>query len=291
MTTPGNHPKPRAWRCAFFLTLLLVLAAAPAWAQAPAAPPPPLAVEIFAHRGHHVMAPENSLAALGAAVDLGLQGSEIDLRTTRDGRVVLMHDADLARTSDGRGPLSGRSLTELRRLRLKDANGRLTEERIPTLDEALDLVKAQPGFRLVLDLKQVDAAQVARQVRQKGMAGQVVFFIADPQDVALARAIHAAGPELILAVDLLGWWKIEGLARFAAHAIQAKALFASEWFFPRCGFAEAKEAGAEVMVYLWGDHDLPARLGRAAALGAAVVSSDRPDLIINLVRPRRGADK
>ncbi|MFZ5585408.1 MAG: glycerophosphodiester phosphodiesterase family protein [Thermodesulfobacteriota bacterium] len=288
MTTPGKHPKPRAWRRAFFLTLLLVLAAAPARAQAADAPPP-LAVEIFAHRGHHLVAPENSLAALRAAVELGLHGSEIDLRTTRDGQVVLMHDADLDRASDGRGPLASRSLAELRRLRLKDARGRLTGERIPTLEEALDLVQAQPGFRLVLDLKQVDAAQVARQVRQKGLDKQVVFFIADPQDVTLARSIHAVGPDLILAVDLLGWWKIEGLARFAAHALQAKALFASEWFFPRCGFAEAKEAGAEVMAYLWGDHDLPARLGRAAALGAAVVSSDRPDFIIDLVRPRRAA--
>lgn len=284
MNKAGRRPHPGARASAILLALFL--AAGPALAQPQAGP---LAVQIFAHRGHHLTEPENSLAALRAAMELGLHGSEVDLRTTKDGQVVLMHDANLERTSDGQGPLAEHSLEQLRRYRLKFSSGQTSAERIPTLEEALALVKSRPGFRLVLDLKQVDPAQVARQVLRQGLAGQVVFFIADPQDVAQARTIQGAGPGLTLAVDLLTWWKIEGLPRFVVNALGAKALFAAEWFFPRCGFAEAREAGAEVMVYLWGQDNLPQRLDRAASLGASVVSSDRPDLIINLARPRAAA--
>jgi glycerophosphoryl diester phosphodiesterase len=240
-------------------------------------------VEIFAHRGFTLERPENSLAALQAAMDLGLHGSEVDLRTTKDGQQVLLHDPNLERTSTGKGPVSEQTLHQLRNLRLKDPAGRVSDQRIPTLGEALETVKRRAGFRLVLDLKEVDPALTARQVLDQGLADRVVFFVADPHHVEQVRAIQEQGSGLTIAVDLLNWWKIEGVPSFVAKALGAKALFASEWFFPRCGFSEAGEAGAEVMTFLWGTHDLPQRMRRAVALGAQVVSSDRPDLLIQHV--------
>ncbi len=241
-------------------------------------------VEIFAHRGFTLAQPENSLAALQAAMELDLHGSEVDLRTTKDGVQVLMHDATLERTSTGKGALSKNTLAQLRSLRLKDLDGKAGSQGIPTLDEALELVKKRPDFRLVLDLKEVDPALTARQVLAKGMGERVVFFVADPNQVEQVRAIQGQGPGLAIAVDLLTWWKIEGLPSFAAKALGAKALFASEWFFPRSGFKEAREAGAEVMVFLWGAHDLPQRMRRAVSLGAQAVSCDRPDLLMRHMR-------
>ena len=241
-------------------------------------------VGLFAHRGFCLHHPENSLAAVKAAMDLGLLGTEIDLRATRDGALVLMHDSTLDRTTDGSGTVKEMDLARVKKLRLKDRQGRLTKEAPPTLDQVLELAASQPGFELVLDLKEVDPAQVAQEVAASGIKDRVVFSISDPQLVEIVRAIRKVDPELKVCVDLLTWWKIEGLPSFAAKALEAQALFASEWFFPRWGFEEAKEAGARVMVFLWGEHDLLNRARRAKDLGAQVVSSDRPDLLLELAR-------
>lgn len=263
--------------------VLLLLSALPLWAGQGAL----LSVQVFGHRGFTLHQPENSLGAIRAAIELGLHGCEVDLRTTSDGAVVLMHDATLERTTTGRGEVKTHTLAQLEKLHLKDRQGRVTAQRIPTLSQVLALVKRNPPFRLVLDLKQVDPAQVARMVREHGLSRQVVFFVSSPQKVDQVRAIQAVNPKIGISVNLLSWWKIEGLPSFAVKALGVSALFASEWFFPRCGFQEARQAGAEVMVYLWGTHDLPARMRRAVALGAQGVACDRPDLLLPLVRPRR----
>ena len=237
-------------------------------------------IAIFAHRGFHLNCPENSLASLQSAMDLGLAGSEVDLRTSKDGHVVLLHDPKLERTTNGQGNLAGLPLAQLQRLRLKDGKGKLTDQPIPTLDQILDLIAKSPSFELVLDMKQADPAQVARQVLAKKLAHRVTFFIADPKQVRLVRTIQAVSPELQISVDLLTWWKIEDLSGFVVRSLGVQSVFASEWFFPRCGFSEAKKAGARVMVYLWGTDNLGPRLKRAVSLGADGISNDRPDLLM-----------
>ena len=228
-------------------------------------------------------APENSLAALQAAVDLGIAGSEVDLRTSKDGHLVLIHDATLERTTNGQGQVSQLLLSDLKKLFLKDKKNNITRQRIPTLEQALKLLKKNPNFNLALDLKQADPAQAARVVVKHDVTGQVLFAIANPQKVAQIRAIQKVDPRLKVSVDILSWWKIEGLPSFTVKALGVQALFASEWFFPRCGFGEAIEAGAQIIVFLWGDRDLEKRFGRAVSLGAQVVSSDRPDVLIRLM--------
>ncbi len=239
---------------------------------------------LFAHRGFCLHHPENSLASVKAALDLGLLGTEIDLRTTRDKALVLMHDPTVDRTTDGTGQVKEMDLAQVKKLRLKDKQGRVTKEAPPTLAQVLELAATRPGFELALDLKAVDPAKVAQEVAASDIRDRVIFSIDAPQKVETIRAIRKVDPELKICVDLLTWWKIEGLPSFAAKALEAQALFASEWFFPRWGFAEAREAGARVMVFLWGEHDLLSRARRAVDLGAQVVSSDRPDLLLELAR-------
>ncbi len=275
----GNR-KALAW--GLVLALLLGLASL-ARAAGPAAP----TVQLMAHRGFTLRQPENSLGSLRAARALGLAGAEVDLRTTRDGVIVLMHDKDLKRTTNGSGLVEEMTLAQLRALRLKDRQGRLTSQGIPTLAEALALVRAWPGFMLALDLKHADTGRVASLVLKNGLREQTIFFVSDPREVDLARAVKAADPRLQIAVDLLFWWRIEDLPAFACRALGADYLFASEWFFPKRGFQEAKKAGAKIIVFLWGDKRLAQRAARAARLGADVISSDRPDKLLGLFPPRR----
>jgi glycerophosphoryl diester phosphodiesterase len=85
----------------------------------------------IAHRGASAHAPENTLAAIGKAAALGADMVEIDVQASADGVLVVMHDADLSRTTDGSGSLYACTLAELRRL---NAGG---GERIPTVEEAI----------------------------------------------------------------------------------------------------------------------------------------------------------
>ncbi|WP_225412111.1 glycerophosphodiester phosphodiesterase [Stigmatella hybrida] len=114
----------------------------------------------ISHRGGALLAPENTLCAFQMAVErYRTQMLELDVHLTRDGEVVVAHDATLERCTDGSGPLAACSLAELQRL---DAGFRFTPDggrtfsfrrqgiRIPTLREVL---RAFPGLRINLELK------------------------------------------------------------------------------------------------------------------------------------------
>ena len=99
---------------------------------------------IIAHRGYRENYPENTLASFGAALDVGVEMIELDVMLSKDRRVVVIHDATLERTTDGRGPVSNYTLQELKEL---DAGSwfhpRFAGERLPALEEVLDLVSGR----------------------------------------------------------------------------------------------------------------------------------------------------
>ena len=249
---------------------------------------PLLNIKLYAHRGLHTLHPENSLGAIQAAAEAGIHGTEIDLRSTRDGRIILMHDPSLERTTNGKGLVRETNWKDIQPLKLKNPQGELSEWGTPDFRQALELLKKYPGFELALDLKDVDAVQVARLVLGCGMASQVQFFIANPMEAEVARSIKRLDPSLKISVDMLGWWKIEDVPCFAASALDADSLFASEWFFPKRGFGELNKQGVPVIVYLWGKHDLKKRFDHAVSLGASVVSCDNPMELLPYVRPLLG---
>src|SRR5215471_13671861 len=94
---------------------------------------------ISAHRGYSSDFPENTLPALGAALEAGADVAEIDVRLTRDDKLVLMHDTTVDRTTDGSGPVREMTLAEVKRL---DAGSwfvrKFAGTRVPTLDEVLE---------------------------------------------------------------------------------------------------------------------------------------------------------
>ncbi|WP_250038232.1 glycerophosphodiester phosphodiesterase family protein [Paractinoplanes maris] len=102
-------------------------------------------VMVVAHRGYWRGAPENSLDAVTQAVAHGAQVVEIDIRRTRDGELVLMHDDSVDRTTDGRGRIADLTLAEVKALRLRAGLGGkyapLTGATVPTLREALQAVR------------------------------------------------------------------------------------------------------------------------------------------------------
>ena len=153
---------------------------------------------VVAHRGcHHAVptrglgsAPENSLAALEHCVAIGVDMIEIDVRRTADGELVVIHDATVDRTMNGKGAVSGLTLAELRRMRLRQNQGGaeapVTDQQIATLDEML--AAARGRMLLNLDVKDAIYAETVDAVLRAGMAEQVVLKAkAGPRARALAR--------------------------------------------------------------------------------------------------------
>lgn len=139
---------------------------------------------ICAHRGGAAPHPENTLAAFRHAVDLGAHQIEFDVRRTRDGEIVVIHDAAVDRTCDGRGKVASLTLTELREL---DAgNG----ERIPTLEEALLALPGDVWINLQIKRKEPIAADVAKRIVEHDRVGQVFVACGD----SAARTVKSVHP-------------------------------------------------------------------------------------------------
>jgi glycerophosphoryl diester phosphodiesterase len=136
---------------------------------------PARAVQVMAHRGMAVLAPENTLPTIQACAADYIEWAEIDVRLSKDGRHVLLHDATLDRTTDGKGKVTDRTAAELAKL---DAGAwfarRYRDTRLPTLADALAAAKGK--VNLYLDCKDIDPGQLVKDVLAASMERQVVVY-------------------------------------------------------------------------------------------------------------------
>ncbi len=131
-------------------------------------------VMVVAHRGDWHSAPENSLAGIQSCIDMGVDVVELDVRRTADGRFVLIHDKTLERTTNGTGRVADHTLEQLKTLRLKRDSGELTDQQIPTLEEALALCRGK--ILVYLDKTEDEIDQVHAAVEAAGMADGVMYY-------------------------------------------------------------------------------------------------------------------
>jgi glycerophosphoryl diester phosphodiesterase len=115
---------------------------------------------VGAHRGAMCHAPENSIAAFEKAIEFGTYRIELDVRRSRDGHIVVMHDATIDRTTEGTGRVADLTLEELKRLHLGG-----TTETIPTMQETLLCAKGK--------------AQLLVEIKDAGLADDVVSLITE----------------------------------------------------------------------------------------------------------------
>lgn len=98
---------------------------------------------IVSHRADWRNAPENSLQAIQNCIDMGVDMVEIDLKRTKDGHLILMHDKTIDRTTTGKGKPEDYTLAELRQFRLRSGTGHKTRHQIPTFEEVMNLCKGK----------------------------------------------------------------------------------------------------------------------------------------------------
>ena len=150
-------------------------------AAQPAAQP----VTIVAHRGLAEGVPENTLAAFRRSLANGITVIELDLRATKDGQLVVLHDPTLDRTTDCSGAVNKRTLASIAAC---EAGGPTYRgEHIPTLAEVFALADGTSA-RLLLDCKSAPLDDVLRQVRGHHAEAKVILGLRSPREVARARA-------------------------------------------------------------------------------------------------------
>lgn len=145
---------------------------------------------ITAHRMATPFAPENSLSALRAAIALGVDIVETDIRLTADGEVVFIHDGDIDRTLEGSGDVDALTLAELQAIPMKvagkPADGDFSCDRVPTLDDVFALSRGE--IVVELEVKDTEAGVVAATyLRDHDLYGDA-FLLCSPSECAAARS-------------------------------------------------------------------------------------------------------
>jgi len=239
---------------------------------------------IVGHRGASATEAENTLGAFEAAIRAGADGVEFDIRMTSDGHAVVMHDADVSRTTDGSGLVRSMTLQEVKRLRIRMADGGITD--VPTLDETLTFlsgrtfvdieiknIPGQPDF----DADGEPAVEAAlASLERSGFSGGLLLTSFNPFSLANARALApdvATGlltdPE-VDAFAALGYAHAEGHAWLLPH--KANAIAAGESFV-----LEAHRYDMCVGTWLTDD---PAEAAALFAIGVDAVATNDPAALV-----------
>jgi glycerophosphoryl diester phosphodiesterase len=134
---------------------------------------------VIAHRGNRAHAAENTLTSLQQAVDLGVDAIEFDVRITRDGVPVIIHDPDVDRTTDGHGLVESFTFAEVRELDASRGSPHSNGPRlwVPSLEEVLDRFR---GLPLIIEVKELGAADATeRLIRRFGAEERVLVGSAE----------------------------------------------------------------------------------------------------------------
>ena len=226
-------------------------------------------VAVIAHRGEHLHHPENTLPAYQAAVDAGADFIEVDVRTTSDGKLVIMHDSTVDSQTNGKGAVKDMTFDQIRAL---DVRG----SKVPTFDEVLDLAQGKIG--VYVDSKKASAADMIAAVERYGMQDRIVVYGGYQylKDVAALRPKIKVMPEAVSAAfcrKLIDEFHPKVIA-FDAHDFTDEII------------ALAKTAKADIYVDRFGDADTPAFWQDAIDRGATGIQTNKPAELVAYLRSR-----
>jgi glycerophosphoryl diester phosphodiesterase len=240
---------------------------------------------VLGHRGAGRHAPENTLAAIRCAAEIGVRWVEFDVRMSLDGVLVLMHDDTLDRTTNGHGPLKEASLTNLRDLDAgKWFSAEFADEPIPTLEEAVALM-AEIGVAANVEIKLSpgDDPRIGAMVAKLLVRDWPTDFpptIISSFATGPLEAAHSAAPDLprMLIVDALSddW-------RAQLEKLDSRHINTNHETLTRQAAQDVRAVGIDLLCYTVNE---PARAREIFSWGVTAVFSDVPELIQSeVVRP------
>jgi glycerophosphoryl diester phosphodiesterase len=248
-------------------------------------------VVCYAHRGARAHAPENTLLAFAMAFDLGADAIECDVTLSSDRHPIVIHDATLDRTTSGRGPVHMRTLAELRRLDVGWI--RHPSERIPLLEEVLELVKCRngqinlevKGSSLPESLATVEAIQPLLEGLDDDFRDQIVVSSFEHRAIALLKERL---PWLRIGVLYGGQWRDQDLVP-PALTLGAEAIHPEVGLLTKELVEHAHQANLRVNVWTANSW---MRIRRLLSWGVDGIFSDYPERVIILrALPLSGASE
>ncbi len=214
------------------------------------------------HRGARAYEPENTIRSFKKALELGVDAVELDIRKTKDGEIVVIHDADIKRTTNGEGLVSELTLKEIKSFPTEK------DERIPTLEETLGFLDKK--VKVFIELKELGLEKpVLALISKKGLKKNVVVvsFLEDA-----LRKVRELDPEIETG---LIYAKHKNPLK-AAVELKAQWLLAFYKFTHTANVQKAHENGLKVIVWTV---NTPEEASEMAKKGVDGIASDKPDIL------------
>ncbi len=230
----------------------------------------PRSIAVISHRGEHLHHPENTLAAYRAAVDRGADYFEVDVQTTADGKLVLMHDAQVDRTTGGKGKVSELTFDQIRALK---AGG----EPVPTFEEAIELARSRKA-KIYVDVKRAAQADVLAALEKYQMVDQVVVY----GGFDYLQKLQELRPGIRIMPESVNVTVVQRIV----DELKAKVIAFSARDWQDDIIKIARDAGADIYVDRLGGADNPAAWQDAIDRGATGIQTDRPGELVLYLRSK-----
>ena len=231
--------------------------------------PQPERIAVIAHRAAHIRNPENSLSSIRAAIELGADYVELDVRTTLDGRLVLMHDATVDRTTNGNGAVAQMTFKQVGALKLG-------HEHVPTFEEALDI--AHGKIDIYVDAKSLTPAALVHALESHDMQGNVVVY-APP---VFLKSLLSLQPEIKRMPEAVN----ADTLRTNLMELRPSVIAFNQQDFLIELIAAAKSAHTGIFVDRLGEHDNSEAWQDAIQRGATGIQTDKPGELVQFLRTR-----
>ncbi len=216
------------------------------------------------HRGAGAYEPENTIRSFSRALEIGVDAVELDVRKTKDNRLVVIHDAKVDRTTSGKGAVNQLTLDEIKQLVT------VNDERVPTLEEALDFLDKK--VRILIELKETGVEeQVLNIVRTKELTDNVILISFIEDALRRVRKLNSEVETGLIYVKHKN--PVE-----AALELKASYLVALYRFIHSADVQKAHANGLKVIVWTINNkEEVPVYVKK----GVDGITSDKPDILKN----------
>ncbi len=241
-------------------------------------------VMVSAHRAGHNGNPENSIAAIQHAIDVGVDFVELDVKVTTDGIVVLNHDRTINRTTTGTGDPEEYSWEELQKFKVKLPDGTITNKPLATFEDALNLVKGK--VMVDIDLKTSNLQPVMDLVEKTNTLKQVIFF---DSDFEILKEVLKLNPNAMVMPRAHSYETADS----ALQIFSPPVVHIDDSFYTEKVTSLITGKGARTWINALGDQDDIIRAGNTEQavnnvlkFGANVVQTDEPEILIPYLKSK-----
>ncbi|WP_339840061.1 glycerophosphodiester phosphodiesterase family protein [uncultured Maribacter sp.] len=239
-------------------------------------------VLVAAHRGAHNGNFENSIASTKHAIKIGVDVIEADVKTTKDGYLVLMHDSSIDRTTTGKGKVEELTLAEIRKYKLKAPYGRISEETVPTFEDFLKVTKGK--IMVDVDMKTDNVKGILKAVHALDMQKEVFYFDNDYDQLDLIKELDKSAQLMPRAYSLQ--MADSAIVKFAPPVVHIDSKFNTK----EVG-GLLKKNNSRIWINTLGEKDALIRYGKGEEViqeliknGANIIQTDEPEMLLELLR-------